>query len=206
MAKKKKNIYENMIGDLLNEAGMQFPENKVEIENKALALYAEYCKEEEGKSEKITMHTVDRIFPCIAVYKAIIEVTGEQEKAYHLIDDYFRKYCEVVSAKLQKVCGIPFVYRFVPRIATKVIHTTYGVASGFTMIDHSTKGKVCHIDMTSCPYFSHCVALGCKELTVAFCNSDDITFGNMHPKLSWDRTKTLGRGDAYCDFIIRIKE
>ncbi len=28
----------------------------------------------------------------------------------------------------------------------------------------------------------------------------------MHPKLSWERTKTLGYGFDVCDFKIRVKE
>lgn len=32
---------------------------------------------------------------------------------------------------------------------------------------------------------------GCPELTQFFCKSDDICYGNLHPKLVWARNKTL---------------
>ena len=65
---------------------------------------------------------------------------------------------------------------------------------------------MCHIDMIVCPYFSNCVKYGCTELGTAFCDSDDISYGNMHPKLFWGRTKTLARGNECCDFILEIRK
>lgn len=42
------------------------------------------------------------------------------------------------------------------------------------------------------------------ELCRCFCDSDDITYDGMHPKLVWRRTKTLGRGGDCCDFCLKI--
>ncbi len=42
------------------------------------------------------------------------------------------------------------------------------------------------------------------ELCHCFCDSDDITYDGLHPKLVWHRTKTLGRGDDRCDFCMKI--
>ena len=49
-------------------------------------------------------------------------------------------------------------------------------------------------------------AYGCPEIVKGFCDADDICYGNMHPKISWDRTKTIGYGDDICDFKVHIKE
>lgn len=199
-------MYDDIIGDLLHMSEKAFPEQKDNIEEKARKLYAEYCKQEEGKPKEITMHTVRKIFPCIAFYKAVTECTNEPKQAYQVIDDYFTKSCEAYAKKLQKLCRIPFAHKLVPRIMAVIIHKSFGVKSGFEMIDRDIKGKKCHIDMVKCPYFSTCVQYGCPELTTVFCNSDDVAYGNMHPRLSWERKKTLGRGDDCCDFILRIKE
>lgn len=61
-------------------------------------------------------------------------------------------------------------------------------------------------DMTECPYHKKCVHYGCPEIVKGFCDADDICYGNMHPKISWDRTKTIGRGDDVCDFKVHIRE
>lgn len=198
--------YEDILVDLLYISEKVFPEQKNHIEEKTRTLLDEYCKLEEGKAKKITMHTVNKIFPCIAFYKAVIECTKQQEQAYSIIDKYFKRECGITAKKLQKLCHIPFVYKLVPRIMAGVIHRSFGVKSGFEMIDHNVKGEICHIDMVKCPYFSICSMSGCPELTTVFCNADDVSYGNMHPKLSWERKKTLGRGDDCCDFILKIKK
>ena len=59
---------------------------------------------------------------------------------------------------------------------------------------------------SECPYFNNCVKYECIELGTAFCNADDISYGNIHHKLYWGRTKTLARGNEYCDFILKISK
>ncbi|MBQ6608822.1 MAG: L-2-amino-thiazoline-4-carboxylic acid hydrolase [Oscillospiraceae bacterium] len=39
-----------------------------------------------------------------------------------------------------------------------------------------------------------------------FCDADDICYGNMHPKLIWGRTKTIGRGDECCNFLLQYRD
>ena len=63
---------------------------------------------------------------------------------------------------------------------------------------------VWRIDMTKCPYHDACVEHGCPELCPCFCDSDDIAYDDLHPKLLWRRTKTLGRGGDCCDFCLKL--
>ena len=35
--------------------------------------------------------------------------------------------------------------------------------------------------------------------------AEDILYGDMHPKLLWGRTQTLGKGGSCCDFKISVK-
>ena len=48
--------------------------------------------------------------------------------------------------------------------------------------------------------------MGCPEHTTIFCNTDDCCYGNMHPKLQWNRTQTIGRGGGLCDFDIVVTD
>ena len=68
-----------------------------------------------------------------------------------------------------------------------------------------TSGGVWAIDMTRCPYHDTCVKYGCPELCRCFCDSDDVSYENLHPQLVWHRTKTLGRGGDCCDFCFKIR-
>jgi hypothetical protein len=50
-----------------------------------------------------------------------------------------------------------------------------------------------------CFYLNMLTAYGVPELTSHFCRLDDLLFGEFQG-ISWERTKTLGRGDDCCDF------
>ena len=60
-------------------------------------------------------------------------------------------------------------------------------------------------DMLDCPYQDTCVKYGCPGIVAGFCRADDETYGHMHPKLKWGRTKTLGQGGDCCDFRLTIE-
>lgn len=64
---------------------------------------------------------------------------------------------------------------------------------------------VWRIDMTKCPYHDACVHYGCPELCPCFCDSDDITYDDLHPDLLWRRTRTLSRGNDCCDFCLKLR-
>ena len=38
------------------------------------------------------------------------------------------------------------------------------------------------------------------------CDSDDISYAGLPPKLLWRRTTTLGRGGDRCDFCLKIQK
>lgn len=65
--------------------------------------------------------------------------------------------------------------------------------------------QVRYFNMTRYPYNDACTKYGCPEIVRGFCDADDICYGNMHPKISWDRIKTLGYGYDVCDFKVHIK-
>ena len=45
----------------------------------------------------------------------------------------------------------------------------------------------------------------CPELCRCFCDSDDISYTGLHPKLIWERSMTLGRGNDRCDFCMKVR-
>ena len=112
---------------MLERSKDTFPAQQGQFEKKERELFIEYCKAEEGRSKELTMHTVNKMLPCIAFYKAVSEYTGKSEPAYSIIEEYFSKECALTAKKLQKLCGIPFAYKFVPRIMVVIIHKFLGI-------------------------------------------------------------------------------
>ena len=77
--------------------------------------------------------------------------------------------------------------------------------TGFAPKELQTGNGVWRVDMMKCPYHDTCTEYGCPELCCCFCDSDDISYTGLHPKLIWHRTKTLGRGDDRCDFCMKVR-
>ena len=54
--------------------------------------------------------------------------------------------------------------------------------------------------VSRCFYLDVLRAYGAAELTPFYCQLDDLAYTGVSPAIRWERTKTLGRGDDYCDF------
>ena len=91
-----------------------------------------------------------------------------------------------------------------PSVFVKSTRSVFGPAAGFDSKELQVGNGIWRVDMMKCPYHDTCVAYGCPELCCCFCDSDDISYTGLHPKLIWHRTKTLGRDDDRCDFCMKI--
>lgn len=156
-------------------------------------------------ASKELMRHLEQILPSIAFYEALLEKEGSQEMALSA----FEKWCFIEIEKMAKwipiVMKIPGLYKLVPRVMKSMLDKIFGHAAGFDYIEKEIENGFA-ADMTVCPYVETCKKYGCPELAQMFCKSDDICYGNMHPKLVWGRTKTLGTGGDCCDFSLWIKE
>ena len=105
---------------------------------------------------------------------------------------------EVVGTKKHKSTKnmeiFPGFYKIYSRTFLKIMRTTD--------LQKSTQkeGKDFYdITITDCLWYNACKEFGCPELCPAFCDVDDITYGNLR-KLGFTRTQTLGKGGDCCDF------
>ena len=165
---------------------------------------AELLAENKDEAKCMDPHTKARIYPAISIFESLLKVGCSREEAADVIYEHF-DYSAAKGAKiLQTILKIPGLYKKVPSFALKMIDKSFGADAGFKAKKYDA-GANMHIDMLVCPYHEICNKYGCPEIVKAFCHSDDVAYGNMHPKLIWARTKTLGRGGDCCDFIINIK-
>ena len=115
---------------------------------------------------------------------------------------------------LNKVCRP--VTTFDDRLATLLddMHETMiaadgvglaGPQVGFAPKELQTGNGIWRVDMMECPYHDTCTEYGCPELCRCFCDSDDISYAGLHPKLIWERSMTLGRGNDRCDFCMKVR-
>ena len=155
-------------------------------------------------SKEKQRHLEGQILPGIAVYETLKTVMTPEE-AFRTVHGYVEAYALSARKMLVGLLRLPELYRLVPGISVRMVHKIFNGAAGVAAKEYRTAGGVMRIDMVKCPYHETCVRYGCPELCACFCDSDDIAYDNMHPKLLWHRTKTLGRGGDCCDFGLRVK-
>ena len=180
----------------------EFPD-KAEALNTAFdARLSQLRRENAAASPEKRRHLESQILPGIAAYETLRTVMPK-EQALQTVHGYVEQRAWRLKKVIVRLLHIPGLYRKIPAIFAKQTPKLFGTTAGFAAREIQTTGGVWRIDMTKCPYRDACVQYGCPELCRCFCDSDDITYDGMHPKLLWHRTKTLGRGGDCCDFCLK---
>lgn len=165
----------------------------------------ELRRENAGASREKQRHLEGQILPGIAAYETLQTVMPKEE-ALQTVHRYVERRAWRMKKIFLRLLRIPGLYRAVPGIFARQTPKFFGETAGFAAVELQTSGGVWRIDMTKCPYHDLCGAYGCPELCRCFCDSDDITYDGLHPKLEWHRTKILGRGGDCCDFCLKIRK
>lgn len=198
---KQVRYFTQIVGHLNREFGQEKSEA---IMAKALQRYDELLEENKDEAKECYMHTRERIYPAIACFDALLSEGVERKKAADFIVDYYKWRSGKLAPFIQKAFKIPGLYRIVPKFFMGMTEKSFGPKAGFASKNHFVSKDEVRLNMTRCPYFDKCKQYGCTEIVRGFCDADDICYGHMHPKLSWDRTKTIGYGYDVCDFKVRI--
>lgn len=200
---KQVRYFTQIVGHLNREFGQEESEA---IMAKALQRYDELLEENKDEAKECYIHTRERIYPAIACFDALLSEGVERKKAADFIVDYYKWRSGKLAPFIQKAFKIPGLYRIVPKFFMGMTEKSFGPKAGFASKDHFVSKEEERLNMTKCPYFDKCKQYGCTEIVRGFCDADDICYGHMHPKLSWDRTKTIGYGYDVCDFKVRIRQ
>ena len=181
----------------------RFPEREAELNSAFKKRLGELRSEHAGASRQRMRHLESQIMPGIAAYETLQTVMPKEE-ALRTVHGYVEERAYRLKKIFLRLMRIPGLYKKVPGIFAAQTPKFFGISAGFEANEIRTTGGVWRIDMTRCPYHDECVRCGCPELCHCFRDSDDITYDGLHPKLIWQRTMTLGRGDDRCDFCMKV--
>ena len=181
----------------------RFPEREAVLNSAFEKRLGELRSEHAGASRQRMQHLESQIMPGIAAYETLQTVMPKEE-ALQTVHGYVEERAYRLKKTFLRLMRIPGLYKKVPGIFAKQTPKFFGISAGFEANEIRMTGGVWRIDMTRCPYHDECVRCGCPELCRCFCDSDDITYDGLHPKLIWQRTMTLGRGDDRCDFCMKV--
>ncbi len=173
---------------------------------RARELYHQLCQTYRDDPPARKQHTEGSIYAGVALYQALQEGGRTPEEALALTDAIFQDVSQQGAKVLRALLRLPGLYRKVPALFLTAAQKKYPPAAGFQMTFYDVGKYRARFDVTACPYHSTCQALGCPELTTIFCNTDDCCYSNMHPRLRWHRTQTIGRGGTVCDFDIAVTD
>ncbi len=177
-----------------------------EIMSKARERYSELLEENRDEPKEYYMHTRERIYPSIAIFDALLSEGIDRKEAEDFVIDYYRWRSAGMASKIKTIFKIPGLYKIVPKFFLNMTQKSFGPSAGFVSRNQYLDKNEMRFDMVKCPYNDKCTKYDCPEIVKGFCDADDICYGNMHPKLSWDRTKTIGHGADICNFKIHIIE
>ena len=164
------------------------------------------CAGDDNIPEDFVKHAHNNIYPVISAYEALRRDGMEAQAAAELAGSSFLELMEIIAGTIRKAMKFPGLYRSMPWLWKTMMPKLFSPASGFRFKFYPTDKNQVKFDMTACPYHSLCKSLGYEELAPVFCATDDVCYGNMHPKLIWNRTKTIARGGDLCDFDLYIKK
>lgn len=181
-------------------------EKAEKIAEAAQRRYEELLNENAGDCKALRKHTFKRIYPAIAVYETFKSEGIEPEKAVWYIREYFQRFAVSFVPHLKRVIRWFGLAKKVPKLFMNFSLKGFGPEAGFEYEFPETKGNEARFNIVLCPYFETCRRYGCPEITKAFCDGDDAGYGNLHPKLFWGRTKTIGRGGDCCNFLLQYRE
>lgn len=181
----------------------RFPAQRKDLNEACLRRLAQLRVENADATKERKRHLERQILPGIAAYETLGTVMSKEE-AFRTIHGYVEARALAGRKMLTALLCLPGLYRLVPSAFAAMVHRIFGEAAGFAAKEYQTANGVWRMDMIKCPYHETCVKYGCPELCACFCDSDDIAYDNMHPKILWHRTKTLGHGGACCDFCLEV--
>ena len=190
--------------DFRETAAQRFPAQAKQLNAAFDARLNALLAENAGASKEKQYHLKRQILPGIAAYETLQRVMSKEE-ALQTVHGYVEHLARTSHKQLAALLHIPGLYRLVSGVFVKSTRSVFGPAAGFAPKELQTGNGVWRVDMMKCPYHDTCTEYGCPELCRCFCDSDDISYTGLHPKLIWERSMTLGRENDRCDFCMKVR-
>ena len=188
--------------DFRETAALRFPAQAKELNTAFDMRLSALLAENADASKEKQYHLKRQILPGIAAYETLQRVMPKEE-ALQTVHGYVERLARTSHKQLASLLHIPGLYRLVPGVFVKSTRSVFGPAAGFDPKELQVGNGIWRVDMMKCPYHDTCTEYGCPGLCRCFCDSDDISYTGLHPKLIWERSMTLGRGNDRCDFCMK---
>ena len=185
---------------LLKKGRLKFAYSALEqqLQSKVREEYQHLIAENQGMDRYMRQHMYYSILPAIAFYRVLPENGYSKKDTFQLIRKSVLETAKPAKRFLEKCGKLPFFFPVFRRICKLSMGESYCGDEWKFIWKKQYKDRIeweCH----SCIYFNRFCKCGMRELTMIFCESDDVMYGSIKTA-RWGRTQTIGRGADYCDF------
>ena len=164
----------------------------------AQAIYEKLCSlyvNRKPSNQQTVLYS--RILPGLSIYKALCAENHDQNKVLDEVEVLFKR--TFFTNQLQGILLLNYFSNPFPVIKPVLKLMTdkeYLPDTQEVIVDNKDWFA---INIYRCFILDVLSENNAKELTYLYCKTDDW-LAEALPKISWERTKTLGRGDDCCDF------
>lgn len=154
------------------------------------------------ENKKIRKHLSTHLFPIISYYLTLEKFDFSKKESYKLSYKEIQKLGNLKKKRNKKLMKIPFFYHIIKLVAKWYINSKWPEEGWKTEWLKQDNDEI-HFRFHDCVYFTLTKKYGCPEVCKLFCSEDTISHSGFYPKMIFERKKTIGLGDKYCDFHLK---
>lgn len=180
----------------LSEAYESLPD--AALKQQILNEYAGLLSHNDLSNKMLRQHQTASIYPAIAVHQVLHKNGYTKAQSFELIRKCVLNSVQPTANKFRRAGKLPFFFALLRIMCPASMKSFFGEA-GWDMQQKANTSAEIRWDCHSCYYHNEFSRYQMPELTLIYCECDDILYGHI-PGVKWGRTKTIGRGAALCDF------
>jgi hypothetical protein len=165
---------------------------------KAQAHYEMFHIHYSGRSysnHRVILNT--RILPGLSIYTALCDENDNQDKVLDEVESLFKRTFFTNRLQgIQLLNYLPNPFLIIKPVLKLMTAKEYSPGSQEIIIDDP---DCFAFNVYRCFIFDVLTSHNAQKLTLIYCKTDDW-LAQALPKISWQRTKTLGSGNDCCDF------
>jgi hypothetical protein len=146
-------------------------------------------------------HLTYQILPGLALYETLKEDATQRgaERTTALAEaGMLLERLDVLGPRLPLLRHVPFAFGLFRRFTRLTLLLYPSTGYDIQMVEDTPTSIA--FNMRRCFYLDVLTAYHAPELTAHYCHLDDVAFGALPPRITWERTTTLGCGGNCCDF------
>jgi hypothetical protein len=184
---------------------LQFERNEELLAN-SQALYERLYSDSVAEGHPaLRRHREDNILPGLAFYQALLNMGYDKQAVLSLVRALFIEVTRPNRRFFEFLGRTPLVYNLT-RWGVRHFMGSNFPPEGWQVEWLEISSERVAFNIHSCFYVDTLNRYGAPELVPIYCDLDDYIYADVSPHMRWDRTKTIGRGDMYCDFCFtRVK-